>query len=266
MSATDFTSMTWTEIDDATWAAAAAFCLLYLGSLTIETICRFKRTLMWYVVVVAIPLNVAKMIIVMVYTGLLQKGDPLWRDVFRWYYIVNIFVYLTQHIALYQRKKVVRPDPYYLDEIVLVTLSIVSTVGNLPCLVGMNMCWAYSGNILLSTLVVSFLYFDIYYCYKIMVIYQGVTDVRKRILLMLPAYWTITQTFLYGLGTILYSYGASEFYTNWYWNMACLLFPIVAIQSNISTNVNTFVQESATTAVHTKASGQSKMVESKVSR
>ncbi|KAI8892514.1 hypothetical protein BC833DRAFT_611443 [Globomyces pollinis-pini] len=215
---------------------------------------------MWITVAISIPLNVIKMAIVIAYSERGFVND--WKGAYKilwWYYVVNIFVYFTQHIALYQRKKVVRPEKYYIDEIMLVLLCIFSTIGNLACIIDINGCWAIASNIILVSLVLSFLYFDIYYCYKVITLYGSQSSTfSKQILVVLPVWWTVSNTFVYGYGSVVYGMGKADFYTNALWNLACLLVPVVAIQSNIATNVGSFVKESSIGGKTGKPSSTSK--------
>ncbi|KAI8892519.1 hypothetical protein BC833DRAFT_625745 [Globomyces pollinis-pini] len=246
----------WDTLDDATWRCSALFVFYWLVSLSLETYCRFKLDLMWISVAISIPLNAVKMIIVMIYSEKLLINDidgaysTLW-----WYYIVNIFVYYAQHIAMYQRKKLIRPESYYVDELILLILSITTTVGNVLCLLNVRKCWAESSNTIVAALVISFVYFDIYYCLKVLAVYNNdQVSPRKRLLVIIPAWWTISNTFVYGYGSIVYAHGMADFYTNALWNLASLLIPIVAIQSNIATNVTNFVRDQSSSNQPTSSS------------
>ncbi|KAI8892854.1 hypothetical protein BC833DRAFT_610456 [Globomyces pollinis-pini] len=235
----------WNHLDDATWRLTAIVVFLWLIPLTIETLCRFKVNMMWITVAISIPL-LAKAYIVFVHTEYLFKDDiETAFQVLWWYSVINVFVYITEYIALYQRKTFICREKYYLDEIMFLTVCIISTIGNIFCVLDVYGCWSVAGEFILISLIISFLYFDIYYCFKVICLYKGdgKVEVKKQVLVLLPVWWTIALTFAYGYGSVVYGLGIANFYTNALWNIGCMLVPVVSVQSNISTNAGNFMRE-----------------------
>ncbi|KAI9204958.1 uncharacterized protein BJ171DRAFT_598960 [Polychytrium aggregatum] len=233
------TSGAWSSRDWDTFAASAVICLLWITSLVAETVCRFKATLLWYLIVSAIIGNIVKIILIMVYTSYF---DPIIYNVYK---VSDWAVFITAAVVLYKRKAYVVPErsKFFLDQIMLAVIVLTLTAGKMACFYSpMEVCWPIEGSVTFISMLISCIYFDLYYCYLIY-IRVGMASSRKKALeLYLPVIWTFLSTFLCFLGSLMYQFGVATFFSNIFWNFCSVLFPIVAIQSNISANVNNFLK------------------------
>ncbi|KAJ2988959.1 hypothetical protein HDV02_005255 [Globomyces sp. JEL0801] len=234
----------WEPVDDYTWAISALYALPWILYLTIEALARFKFNLLWITVVIAIPFNLMKCIVIISYGVLLLENEvKMANKILVWYYVFNIMVYLTQHMAMYQRKHSIKPERFYLDEIVAGTLATITTIGQGFCVMFTDIkCWVVGSNMVLISNIISLIYFDIYYCVYVALAYKHQSTIKERAKILLPCFWTIFNLTVYGIGVLTYSFGMGNFYTNAYWNLSCMIIPLLAIQSNISTSVQSFVR------------------------
>ncbi|KAI8893865.1 hypothetical protein BC833DRAFT_568854 [Globomyces pollinis-pini] len=233
----------WNPVDDYTWGISGLYALFWVGYLVVELVARFKVNALWITVAIAIPLNVIKCLIIVIYSYLLMQMQlESAVQLLKWYYITSGAVALTQHAAMYQRKHTLIPERYYLDELILVVLACITTYGELYCVMFTDpKCWLVESNMVFASNMLSLVYFDVYYCVYISTMYKNQSGLKDRIKILLPCYWTLFNTLACGVGVLKFSFGSATFYSNALWNLSYMIMPLVAIQSNISTSVQSFV-------------------------
>ncbi|KAJ3254301.1 MCM DNA helicase complex subunit [Boothiomyces macroporosus] len=130
------------------------------------------------------------------------------------YSILQFFIYFCSNLAFYVRKSSVVKEKFYLDEIVL------------------GICFCLD----VASVVPSF-----------MVLLRGDKLTRAELTILLPLVWTVSTALMYISGTEMYASNEANFYSNAYWNLASVIYPIVSIQSCVSAEIANYYQRSAKT-------------------
>jgi hypothetical protein len=233
----------WTPNDDATWAAFLIIGFFWLIPLAIETFFRFQKNFKWSVIAFGIFLNCLKIFLLSVYLyfgwSLGRWGEA--KAYYSVYGVVQILLYISSDVVMYLRKKLIAPeDHFYLDEIVLGLCNLLNLGAGVPNVVlptPPENLWEYTSNILTAAIFLNVIYFDIFYIYRFMQIFiknQKKVKWNNVLPMLLPVTWTLVSGVSYLMGSVVYSMGKANFYTNAIWNFASVVYPIVSFQSNIS--------------------------------
>lgn len=103
--------------------------------------------------------------------------------------------------------------------------------------------WDIASNCISAQIWINLLYFDCYYLFKVIqVLLRGDRMTRAELTILLPLIWTISTALMYICGTELYSSNHATFYSNAYWNLAAVIYPIVSVQSCVSAEIANYYQ------------------------
>ncbi|KAJ3308543.1 hypothetical protein HDV04_001167 [Boothiomyces sp. JEL0838] len=149
----------WVAGDDYTWLASALFGAYWIVPLIVETLTSFKRTIMWYIIALAICCNICKVVTVLKYTTMDIVGDPDEGRIYKIYKIFDWLTFFLGDIALYYRKRMIRPIEsiaftvfgtaisFNLDIVVLVVTMVLTCVGKTACMImDAGICWTIEGS------------------------------------------------------------------------------------------------------------------------
>jgi hypothetical protein len=237
----------WDNSDNATWLASAIFGSLWLVYLACDCFVRFKPTRTWYCVIAAILLNIAKIAVLVKYLEIgWFNGD--WKTagkIYEGYSILQIFIYLTSGFALYERKHKICPEKYRIDEIVFAIVFCLNIGGAIPSFMTSAAAniWDIASRLVFMGILINTAYYDLYYIYKFVSRIRGDKE-PIHLSVLLPTVWTIMTAVLYLVGTEMYAFNQANFYSNAFWNLSSVIYPICAIQSNISTETLVYLKNS----------------------
>ncbi|KAJ3324157.1 hypothetical protein HDV06_000698 [Boothiomyces sp. JEL0866] len=239
----------WTDADNASWLASVIFGAIFLTNLIVETFLRFKKnSYMWYFVAIACVVNIVKIAILVDYLqiGWLNNNWAAADPIYKAYSILQFFIYFASDIAFYIRKHSVVKEKYYLDEVVLAVcfcLDVASVVPSFLTNAPANI-WDIASNCISAEIWINFLYFDCYYLFRVIqVLLRGNKFTRAELTILLPLVWTSSTALMYISGTEMYSANQANFYSNAYWNLASVIYPIVAVQSCVSAEISNYYQK-----------------------
>ncbi|KAJ3311586.1 hypothetical protein HDV04_003964, partial [Boothiomyces sp. JEL0838] len=162
------------------------------------------------------------------------------------YSILQFFIYFCSNLAFYTRKKSVVKENYYIDEIILAVcfcLDVASVIPSFMTNAPANI-WNIASNCISAEIWVNLLYFDCYYLFRVIqVLLRGNKLTRAELTILLPLVWTISTALMYISGTEMYSADKATFYSNAYWNLASVIYPIVSVQSCVSAEIANYYQK-----------------------
>ncbi|KAI8893383.1 hypothetical protein BC833DRAFT_608573 [Globomyces pollinis-pini] len=231
----------WDANDDLTWRVSAVFAFIWVFSIGFESSIRFKANLFWATVGISLFLIACKLYLTVYYNELLISNPASAKSIYKILEYVNIMVYVSKAFGMYQRKAIISPTKYW-DIGMLTFVASVSVLASSVCLLGnAGSCWVYSNPIQCVSLFFTIAYFDLYYVYSVMNKYNQEKSSRNRLQVLLPVFWTVMHSTFYMFGSMAFNYNFSNFYTNALWNFSSVMIPIVTLESNISTNVSSFV-------------------------
>ncbi|KAJ3250688.1 hypothetical protein HK103_003273 [Boothiomyces macroporosus] len=224
----------WVAGDDYTWLASALFGAYWIVPLIVETLTSFKRTIMWYIIALAICCNICKVVTVLKYTTMDIVGDPDEGRIYKIYKIFDWLTFFLGDIALYYRKRMIRPIEsiaftvfgkaisFNLDIVVLVVTMVLTCVGKTACMImDAGICWTIEGQLAWNA---------------------KITSGKKRLIrLFIPVVWTFTGVLFLLQGSSLYERDMGNIYSNGLWNMSSVLFPIICIDSAINSHGAMFI-------------------------
>ncbi|KAJ3310162.1 hypothetical protein HDV04_005356 [Boothiomyces sp. JEL0838] len=242
----------WKDYDNATWLASVIFGAIFLVNLIFETALRFRPAYLWYFVAIACGVNVIKIFLLVDYlqVGWLNSNWDAADAIYKAYSILQFFIYFCSNLAFYVRKSSVVKEKYYLDEIVLgicFCLDVASVVPSFMTNAPANI-WDIASNCISAEIWINLLYFDCYYLFRVIqVLLRGDKLTRAELTILLPLVWTVSTALMYISGTEMYASNEANFYSNAYWNLASVIYPIVSIQSCVSAEIANYYQRSAKT-------------------
>jgi hypothetical protein len=239
----------WTNLDDATWRACTAFGFLILFPLVTELLLRAKRGLVWVFACTGVLFNVIRLILNAYYCEtLFLYGYDYASGYYIYYKSFETLCYIASGFSLYYRKKMICPSQSIWD-MLNIAVVIGFHFGSLfTCVASqsggsLEICWSYGDLLTGAGLLVSCLYFDIYYSIFIYQLYDGKKNWNELFDLMLLALQTGTNSIIIMVGVTTYTLGFANFYTNALWNFVVVSAPIVALQSVISPKVAKFISK-----------------------
>ncbi|KAJ3249891.1 hypothetical protein HK103_004299, partial [Boothiomyces macroporosus] len=98
--------------------------------------------------------------------------------------------------------------------------------------------WSINSNIIACEIIINLVYFDGYYLFKVIrTMLRGEKFTRSELAIFLPLIWTMSGALMYISGTEMYVGNAANFYSNAYWNLASVIYPILSVQSCVSTEM-----------------------------
>ncbi|KAJ3268729.1 hypothetical protein HDV01_002333 [Terramyces sp. JEL0728] len=239
----------WVAGDDFTWFASALFGAYWLLPLIVETFTSFKKSIMWYVIVVAICCNISKVVTVLMYTVMDSVGDPDEGRIYKIYKIFDWLAFFLGDVALpieaIEFNLLGKKIYFNLDIVVLTITMILTCVGKTACMVmDAGICWTIEGNYSDAASVISCLYFDLYYFILLAQLAWNakIASGKKRLIrLFIPVVWTFTGVLFLLQGACLYERDMGNIYSNGLWNMSSVLFPIICIDSAINSHGAMFI-------------------------
>ena len=197
------------------------------------------------------------------------------------YGILEFLSYLCADVTMYQRKKQLVPEKGYYDEIALALCCCFNIAGIVPTLTTKDAetVWTLQWSFLSCAMGVNLVYFDLFYTYrfsKLLMKNKKNLNWKRMTPLLIPVLWTVMPAISCMVGVAVYSQGIANFYTNAYWNLASVIYPICSIQSNISSNAanvlatikskkGTNVQDIAAAEPSTKETTKQRQASSEVS-
>ena len=239
----------WVDADNYSWMTGAAVGLIFLPPLALDAFTSYQWT-----AIVAAGVNIIKAITIFLYNEKALVGAADAGFVYKIYKIADYLSFVIGEVALFKRKRVLVPEQSLkagplklnLDHIVIGSVCVLLTTAKLYCLVFPEKdCWSVDGLVGFSASFISLIYFDAYVIYKLQsVVSDGrVIPLNSRLRLAVPVLWTASLSIMLLSGVLMYQYGVADFYSNAYWNIASVLYPICAVQSFLSTHAAKFLVE-----------------------
>ncbi|KAI8894371.1 hypothetical protein BC833DRAFT_224079 [Globomyces pollinis-pini] len=237
----------WTDADTYTWMASAYFATLWMLPLTIEVSAAFRLNTKSIISYISIIVSILKIIYIIIYNHAELALNPAAGQLYKIYKIFDFIQYVMADIALFYRKQSLCRNelvnilgfPFSLDHFVLGICVVVTSIGKTACLIFPPLiCWPIEGNFVFATGIISSLYFDIYAMFKLYRIIATSNDIplAAGLRLVAPIIWTLTLIILNFYGSFTYQSGYATFFSNCMWNVASVIYPIICLQTNVSTS------------------------------